>query len=143
METWLLEWFGSKDVVKVIGFEDMLVLHKTKVVLLNTMERANQACLIRGTVHADDEETTMNAMLTSTDPSVTDRLVVVYGRHYLDPKPMEKARALRVMGLSRLLVYRGGLFEWLLLQEVFGHDQFPTQGACTDLLLYRPLPTLR
>lgn len=143
METWLLEWFGSKEVVKVIGFEDMLSLLRSNVVLLNTMARGDQACLIRGTLHADDEESAMNAMLTSTDPLVTDRWVVVYGRHTLDPKPMEKARTLRLMGLSRLLVYRGGLFEWLLLQEVFGQDQFPTQGACPDLLAYRPSPTLR
>ena len=139
-----MEWFGTKDVVKVIGFEDMLVLLRSNVVLLNTLERREQTCLIRGTVHADDEEQTMNTMLTSTDTLVTDRLVVVYGRHNLDPKPVEKAKMLRTLGLTRLLVYRGGLFEWLLLQEVFGPEQFPTEGtACTDLLLYRPLPTMR
>jgi 3-mercaptopyruvate sulfurtransferase SseA len=64
---------------------------------------------------------------------------VVYGRHTCDAAPYRKQAQLRSLGISRVYVYAGGLFEWLLLQDVYGSEAFPTRGGPPkDLLTFRP-----
>ena len=36
-----------------------------------------------------------------------------------------------------MYIYSGGLFEWLLLQDVYGKDEFPTMGCELDILKYK------
>jgi hypothetical protein len=36
-------------------------------------------------------------------------------------------------------VYFGGMFEWLLLQDVYGSDSFPTTSKEIDILKFKPL----
>jgi hypothetical protein len=36
-----------------------------------------------------------------------------------------------------VFVYTGGLFEWLLLQDIYGKDEFPTTSDELDILKYR------
>jgi len=35
------------------------------------------------------------------------------------------------------LVYPGGLFEWLLLQDIYGEDNFPTTKKEMDILRFK------
>jgi hypothetical protein len=32
----------------------------------------------------------------------------------------------------------GGLFEWLMLQDIYGSDEFPTTKKELDILKYKP-----
>ena len=43
------------------------------------------------------------------------------------------------LGFSQLYIYYGGLFEWLLLQDIYGND-FSTTTQNLDILKYRPKP---
>jgi hypothetical protein len=143
MENWLFQLVEpSLSKPDLLSFEDVLLfLEKPqRMYLLNTLPLSDQACLIQGTIEGQNEEEIVNAMLTGTEPQNTDRYLIVYGRHGLDPSPERKCRKLRSLGLSRLGIYKGGLFEWLLLQEVFGETMFPSSSRCTDLLKYRPDP---
>jgi hypothetical protein len=35
-------------------------------------------------------------------------------------------------------VYTGGLFEWLMLQDIYGEKEFPTSKKELDILKYKP-----
>jgi len=39
--------------------------------------------------------------------------------------------------VANLYVYIGGLFEWLLLQDIYGDEEFPTTSKIIDILKYK------
>jgi len=43
--------------------------------------------------------------------------------------------------LGDVAMYCGGLFEWMLLQDVYGSVEFPTTGREVDILKFRPTKT--
>ena len=40
-------------------------------------------------------------------------------------------------------MYTGGIFEWLLLQDIYGKDEFPTTSEELDILKYRAATVLQ
>jgi hypothetical protein len=38
-------------------------------------------------------------------------------------------------------MYTGGLFEWMLLQDIYGDAEFPTTSRELDVLKFRPHKT--
>ena len=50
----------------------------------------------------------------------------------------KKLKQLRSLGFYEVYCYQGGLFEWLLLQDVYGSQEFPTTKKELDLLKYKP-----
>jgi hypothetical protein len=46
------------------------------------------------------------------------------------------------LGFSNVFIYLGGLFEWLMLQDIYGYDEFPTTIKQIDFLKYKPPPRL-
>jgi hypothetical protein len=42
------------------------------------------------------------------------------------------------MGFINVYLYPGGLFEWLLLQDIYGDDYFPTTIKEFDIFKYKP-----
>jgi hypothetical protein len=42
------------------------------------------------------------------------------------------------LGFKNVRVYPGGMFEWLLLQDIYGAASFPTTSKETDILKYKP-----
>ena len=124
--------------VKKIGFEDVLtaISQPNQYILINTLPSATQHCLIQNTLAIEREEATINEMLNqySTPP----KTIIVYGRNACDETVEKKYKQLLSLGLTDTLMYVGGMFEWLLLQDVFGENAFPTSGRATDLLAFRP-----
>ena len=45
---------------------------------------------------------------------------------------------MRSIGFKNVFIYNGGLFEWLLLQDIYGEDNFPTTKHILDILKYKP-----
>lgn len=132
----LVEWAFSKP-PKKIGFEDV-VSNREKFALINTLPPSKQACLISGTLDPKQEEDFINGLLTKyTDAS---QHIILYGLNACDETPYQKQRQLLSLGISEVWVYSGGLFEWLLLQDVYGETEFPTTtpAKTNDLLLFRP-----
>lgn len=127
-----------------IGFEDMkrAVSNPSKFLIINTLPGNDQGILIRGTVPFEREEAMINEQLTNyTSP---DLPVIIYGRNSCDISVDAKQTQLRSLGIKDVYVYVGGLFEWLLLNEVYGNDEFcvDTNQKSIDLLRYRPIPIL-
>ena len=134
----LIEWAFSKPVAK-IGFEDVVqsIQKPEKYVLINTLPSSKQECLISGTLGLREEEAFINGLLTKyTDVS---KHIVLYGMNATDDTPYQKQRQLISLGITEVWVYSGGLFEWLLLQDIYGETEFPTTSEAkkNDMLLFR------
>jgi len=131
------QWFSNMYVVKKIGFEDtksFLVGHKC--ILINTLLSDEQHCLIRGTLPASLEEKNINDLLDKNE--VLQQRIVVYGKNCVDESAERKAKQLMSLGFSEVFLYVGGMFEWMLLQDIYGESEFPTTGKVLDILKYKP-----
>jgi rhodanese-related sulfurtransferase len=102
-------------------------------VLINTLPESEQGCLIKNTIPANKETEFMNALLNKDKK----KEIIVYGRNHRDLKVTEKYNQLKKLGFTNVYIYFGGLFEWLLLQEVYGEINFHTDGKSSDLLMYK------
>lgn len=122
---------------KRISFEDMQTAMKRpdEYILINTLPLQEQECLIRGTVSYQMEEQVMNAFITQY--KFKECKLVIYGKNANDPTVDKKVRQLLGLGFVHIYVYPGGLFEWLLLQDVYGFDEFPTTKQVLDILKFR------
>jgi len=64
--------------------------------------------------------------------------IIIYGRNCNDEKIYSKYTQLNSLGFYNLYVYCGGLFEWLMLQDIYGRNEFPTTKKELDILKYKP-----
>jgi Rhodanese-like domain len=130
----LKKWFSTS--IKKIGFEDIkyTVCHK-EYILINTMDSQSQGCLILGTVSLSEEEVILNRFIDESDQGSAK--IVIYGRNSTDSSVDRKAEQLISLGFHEVYIYSGGLFEWLLLQDIYGSTEFPTIGKCRDPIDYR------
>jgi hypothetical protein len=109
-----------------------------RILIINTMPDDLQHCLIPGTLKAGDDVAAINGIIARGEIKTTD--VVIYGKNTNDVKLYEQYGRLTALGFSQgqIFVYLGGMFEWLLLQDVYGAAEFPTVGVELDILKYRP-----
>jgi hypothetical protein len=131
----LADWFRPS--VK-IGFDDVVhaIRNPTTFIIINTLPSSEQECLIQNTVSVDKEEETINGLLTQYDNIV--RKIIVYGKNSIDPSVEKKYKQLIGLGIGDVYIYSGGLFEWMLLQDVYGVVNFPTTKPTLDILRYKP-----
>ena len=115
--------------IRYINFESV----QTSDVLINTLSATDQSCLIFGTIPAIDEEAKINEFVC-TNKKID---IVVYGKNSTDMSPINKAMQLRTLGFTNVSVYIGGLFEWLLLQDIYGKTEFKTTSNVLDILKYK------
>jgi hypothetical protein len=127
----------SKPIQK-IGFEDMqFVLKNTnQFIIINTLPENEQICLIKNTLSYHLEEEVVNELLNSYD--LKSKKFVIYGKNSSDSSIDKKYSQLNNLGFIHIYLYVGGLFEWLLLQDVYGKDEFPTTSRVLDILKYKP-----
>jgi len=104
-----------------------------KLLLINTLDYSKQECLIKNTIPASKEEDILNGFLKK-NKSIK---ILIYGENCSDNKVIEKYNQLYKLGFINLYVYIGGLFEWLLLQDIYGEDEFPTTSKIYDILNYK------
>lgn len=112
------------------------IQHNSSYLLVNTLPLYEQQCLIKNTVNANEEEHIINSMIQNVN--IPDRKIIVYGKNSNDPTTETKYNQLIQMGLADVYVYTGGLFEWLLLQDIYGNVEFPTTETVLDILKYKP-----
>jgi hypothetical protein len=54
--------------------------------------------------------------------------IIIYGRNCHEyEKLVKKQKQLASLGFKNVYIYLGGMFEWLLLQDVYGTKEFPTE----------------
>jgi len=129
---------GTKDLwvipkSNLINFERMQEYTKQcSIIILNTLSDDMQHCLIINTVSAEEEVNIVEQGLKE------DKLFIIYGKHYYDNNLIRKYQQLKKLGAYSVYVYGGGMFEWLLLQDIYSKEEFPTIGSELDILKYKP-----
>jgi hypothetical protein len=125
----------SSTIIKNINFEDLQTAIKDneKTIIINTLDFSNQKCLIKGTISIDNEVKILNTYIAKN----TTIHIIIYGTNACDTTIMKKYEQLISLGFYNVFIYPGGLFEWLLLQDIYGDDMFPTTYKEKDLLKYK------
>ena len=125
---------NSSSSIKNINFEDMQYsINDNTTIIINTLDASNQKCLIAGTISIDKEVEFLNAQL-SKDKSIR---IIIYGMNACDTSAIKKYEQLLGIGFYNIYIYSGGLFEWLLLQDIFGRELFPTTSIDCDIIKYK------
>lgn len=119
-----------------INFEQMqkCVEDAGNTLIIHTMSVDRQHCLIRGTLTAEKEVYELNKTLGILGAM---KPIVIYGENACDSSIVTKYNQLIDLGFSNVMVYPGGMFEWLLLQDIYGSELFLTSGSCGDILDYK------
>ena len=109
--------------------------------LINTLDEliTTQSCLILSSIHAIDEIDVIDKILSNTDNlgRTTETVeIVIYGKNSTDMSTWVKYNQLIDYGFERVKIYTGGLFEWMLLQDIYGDDLFPTTTSNRDILKF-------
>ena len=127
---------GNSQSVQKINFEDMQTAYKNPEIylLMNTLPLSEQLCLISNTLTPQKEETLMNRYLNSNK----NIRIIIYGRNSNDETIYKKYNQLINLGFTNVYLYLGGIFEWLMLQDIYGFDDFPTTSRQLDILKYKP-----
>lgn len=142
------------------SIEPYLRMNPPPWILINTLndDLTSQRCLLPQTLTPTFEEFFMNWCIQQKLQSKIS--ILIYGRNSCDKKAFDKHQELRKLGFNAFL-YKGGLFEWLLLQDIYGNGgdssadesnaiseiqqclsfdeiEFPTTIQELDLLKYKP-----
>lgn len=122
---------------KKINFEDLqyAIKNTNQYILINTLPSNEQDCLIKSTTPYEEEERTINELLNNYD--YNNKKIIIYGKNSNDESAEKKYSQLRTLGFSEIYLYTGGLFEWMLLQDIYGNTEFPTTKKQLDLLKYK------
>jgi hypothetical protein len=67
--------------------------------------------------------------------------IIIYGKNTTDDSAEKKYKQLRGFGFMDIYLYVGGMFEWMLLQDIYGKDEFPTTTKVLDILRYKSIKT--
>ena len=120
--------------VKFINYEDVQYFQKLKKsLIISTLSINNQNCLIQNTCNAKNEEASINNFLETNK----DIHIVIYGMNSSDKSVFSKEKQLSDLGFNNIFIYSGGLFEWLLLQDIYGNELFMTTQKELDILKYK------
>ena len=124
---------GNNASIPNINYEDMqLAIKSSRYIIINTLPSTEQHCLIHKTIPWNKEELILNEKIKLN----CREQIIVYGKNGNDQTIIEKYTQCTSLGFH-VYIYRGGLFEWLLLQDIYGSEEFPTFGKEIDILKYK------
>jgi hypothetical protein len=128
---------GNSQSIKKINFEDVqyIIKNQGSYIIINTLPISEQDCLLPNTMNINTEEELFNQLMSSGKKEVK---IIIYGKNSNDDKLYTKYQQLISLGFYNVFVYPGGLFEWLMLQDIYGHEDFPTTKKEMDILRFKP-----
>lgn len=126
----------SYEDLQMVVYRNMNVQHST--LIINTLPPSLQHCLIKTTVDIRFEERVVNAFIHKKP----DIMIIVYGKNSNDITILHKYEQLVKLGFTNVHIYTGGIFEWMLLHEIYGKDLFKITKYEIDILRYRPKSVL-
>jgi rhodanese-related sulfurtransferase len=131
-----IKGMGNAQTREKINFEDMqnVCKHPEIYLIINTLPIGEQDCLILGSLQASQEETVINEYILKNKGIQ----IILYGKNSHDETIYKKYQQLIRLGFRNVYIYTGGLFEWLMLQDIFGFEDFPTTRKELDFIKYRP-----
>ncbi len=120
-----------------INFEDIQYVLKNPEghLLINTLSETEQECLILHTMNIKNEENIINSCIKNGRKDIK---IIIYGKNCNDEKIYSKYNQLTSLGFYNVYVYVGGMFEWLMLQDIYGENDFQTTTKQLDILKYKP-----
>lgn len=116
--------------IKKVGFEDIQQLNNA--ILINTLREHDQDVLIQNTTPIKDEIEKVNMAIKYK------KRIIIYGYNNNDDNIYKKYKQIMNLGHTNVYIYVGGLFEWLLLNDIYGNELFPITNPIKDFLIYRP-----
>tara|TARA_A100001015_G_scaffold312774_1_gene418608 strand:- start:1965 stop:2390 length:426 start_codon:yes stop_codon:yes gene_type:complete len=127
---------GNQLSLNKINFEDIqdVIKNKHNYILISTLGPSLQNCLIKETIPLEKEEALINELIQQKKMS---KAIVIYGKNASDESIYNKYDQLIKLGFSNVFLYCGGMFEWLMLQDIFGDDIFLTNKKELDFLKYK------
>jgi hypothetical protein len=133
---------GNKASTSIkINYEDVQYILKNPEghLLINTLSDSEQECLIINTMNIKNEENIINNCIKNGRKDIK---IIIYGKNCNDDKTINKYNQLTSLGFYNVYIYVGGLFEWLMLQDIYGDNEFPTTKKELDILKYKPYKVL-
>lgn len=128
---------GNSQSIQKINYEvvQYIIKNPEGVVLINVLGVGEQDCLIPSTISINKEIELINECIKSHHKNIK---IVIYGRNCNDEKMYEKCSQLSSLGFYNIYIYAGGIFEWLMLQDIYGKSEFPTTKNELDILKFKP-----
>jgi hypothetical protein len=126
----------SYEDIQMVVYRNSHVQHST--LLINTLPSTLQHCLIKTTLDIRFEERVVNALIHKSP----DIMIIVYGKNSNDITILHKYDQLVKLGFTNVHIYTGGIFEWMLLHEIYGKELFKITKYEIDILRYRPKSVL-
>jgi len=126
----------SYEDIQMVVYKNTHIPHST--LLINTLPPSLQHCLIKTTVDIRYEEQIVNTMFHKNP----DIMIIVYGKNSNDITILHKYEQLTKLGFTNVHIYTGGIFEWMLLYEIYGKELFKITRYEIDILRYRPKSVL-
>jgi hypothetical protein len=128
---------GNSYSMNKVNFEDIqfILYNKNNYMLINTLEESSQNCLIPNTVTSEKETEIINHLIQTGKKDIK---IIIYGKNCNDDKIYKKYNQLQSLGFYNVFIYTGGLFEWLMLQDIYGEKEFPTSKKELDILRFKP-----
>ena len=124
-----------------INYEDVQYVLKNLDghLLINTLSETEQDCLILNTMNIKNEENIINSCIKNGRKDIK---IIIYGKNCNDNKTINKYNQLTNLGFYNVYIYVGGMFEWLMLHDIYGEKEFPTTKKELDILKYKPYKVL-
>jgi len=132
------------SLIPKVSYEDIqMIVYRNQnvaysVILINTLPQNMQHCLIKTTVDIRFEEQVINEHISNN----RNIMIIIYGKNSNDISILNKYEQLVKLGFINVHIYTGGLFEWLLLYELYGKELFKITKYERDHLKYRPKSVL-
>jgi len=125
---------GTNMSIPKINYEDVkLSINNSNYLLINTLPNHEQNCLIYKTIHFSSEEQIINDLVNNNK----SHNIIIYGKNCTDNSVYKKYNQFIDLGFTNVYLYLGGLFEWLLLQDIYGKDIFKTTSNELDIIKYK------
>lgn len=128
---------GNASSMNKINFEDIQysLSQKDAILIINTLSENEQECIIPMTITPEKEINIINNLLRNGNKNIK---IIIYGKNCNDDKIYKKYEQLQSLGFYNIYLYIGGLFEWLMLQDIYGEKEFPTSKKELDILKFKP-----
>jgi hypothetical protein len=125
---------GNSFSLNKINFEKMQsFINDSNNIIINTLTSDLQKCLIYNTIPIEKETALLNNLINNNK----EINIIIYGVNSCDDSIIKKYNQLYALGFTNLFIYPGGMFEWLLLQDVYGDELFKTTSKEIDILQYK------
>lgn len=133
----MLNFFIKRANIQYINYQNMQeYINDSNALIINTLVSEEQECLILNTINYNTEPEIINRLIENYD--FKSKKIVIYGKNCHDNSVTKKAEQLIELGFQYVYVYNGGLFEWILLQEIYSDEHFKTTSQVNDILKYKP-----